>query len=72
MAREANVPGTHGTVSIKETGLGRPPTLGHYKDSRQKYIPTLSVGGKKVYLLLILELQPEICHTSTSYGDALK
>lgn len=32
---ECCIPGSHGTMAMEETVLGRPPPLGHCPDSRQ-------------------------------------
>ena len=55
-SREACVPGSHATVTIGETVLGRLPLPEHCTDSRLKHTPRFS---EKEADLLIQELWPE-------------
>lgn len=55
VARRACILGSHQSLTIGEVTLGRLPTLGHFTDSRQKYIFSVCVGEAN---LLVLELQP--------------
>ena len=47
----ACIPGSHRTVTIRETGLGRLPAPEHCTDSRLKHTSNLSV--KEAYLLVL-------------------
>ena len=53
--RGACVPGSHGTVTIGETVLGRLPLSGHHTDSWLKHIPSLS---ENVAYLFVQEFWP--------------
>ena len=55
VGRRACILGSCGTVTIRETVLGRLPPSGHYTDRRLEHTPGLPV--RNAYLL-VLELQP--------------
>lgn len=64
-ARGTCVPGSHGTVTIRGTILGRLPPPGHCTDSKLKHDPSLPL--KDAYLLswsFSLKDRLQVCHTS--------
>lgn len=73
VVREACVPASHSTITIRETALGRLLFPGHCANSRL-HIPPVSLGKRTTYMswTFILRTRPQVCHISRSYGGSLR